>query len=85
MDKKERVISFIRTNGWKEETYPGNDYQTFIRDAYSIAIDINDKEIVLVVDSGDFLYLPVNVCALLGALLHCRAISVEYDFPKEMR
>lgn len=81
--EKQRVIDFLELNKWEgEETCSDEDYQTFIiYNSQSIAIDINDEEIVLIGGSGDFLHLPLDVFALLGALLHYRVIDLQYRFP----
>ena len=66
----EKCKNFLENNGWekqKEEVY-GSDHDTFIKDG-CVAIDMNKDEIVFVGGEGDFLHLPVNHFALIGALI----------------
>lgn len=53
-----------------------DDYKSYIKQG-SIGVDINKAEIVLVGEFGDFLQLPVNYYALLGALMHYGYATID--------
>jgi len=71
------IIDFLIANGYQEDTEPNSGYRTFYKDGVSI-IDINEKEIVLVGSAGDWLHLPMNYYALLGALISNRELACNY-------
>lgn len=77
MNIMKRIIDFLLRNGYKEDSSVDEDYKTFFKEGVS-AIDINNEEIVLIGEEGDWLHLPVNYYALLGALLEFREIAVDY-------
>ncbi len=67
-----RCKKFIEQNGWTL-----TEDVTYIKGELC-AIDLFPDCIVLRDDTGDFLHLPLNYFALLGALLDYRQISVSY-------
>ena len=76
MDKleyKQKIIDFITRNGWKEDSDPNGDFRSFHKDR-NISIDIDDDEIVLVGDSGDFCHIMIHdhhsVYTLFGYLTY---------------
>jgi hypothetical protein len=73
----ERIIEFLTKNGYKEETERGAEYRSFFKDGLS-SIDVNNDEIVFIGDKGDWLHIPVNYYALIGALLHHRQLATNY-------
>lgn len=72
-----KIIRFLKSNGYEEETEKGSDYRSFHKKNAS-SIDINKNEIVLIGDRGDWLHIPVNYYALLGALIHHRQLACDY-------
>lgn len=74
---KEQIIPFLKKNGYKEESDKGGEYRSFFKGDLC-AIDIGVDEIVFIDDTGDFLHLPLNYYALIGALIHFRQLSVNY-------
>ena len=72
-----KIIEFLKSNGYKEESEKGADYRTFFKEGVS-TIDINKDEIVLIGEQGDWLHLPVNYYSLLGALIHHRQLACDY-------
>lgn len=72
------VIKFLQQNGYIEDSEPDAEYRTFYK-GHLATVDINDSEIVLIGEQGDFCHLPVNVFALLGALLHYKQIAINYN------
>jgi hypothetical protein len=74
---KEKCIDFLKANGWKEDSEPESDYRSFYKKNVN-AIDVSDDEIVLLDDTGDYLHLPVNYYALIGALIHHSQIGIGY-------
>jgi hypothetical protein len=74
-----KITSFLINNGFKEEKENDPDYRLFLKDGcIGISLDMEEKEIVLLNDHGDFLHLPFNYFALLGALFHYRQIAIDY-------
>ena len=78
-DMYNRCVHFLERNGWSANVEPGpSEYLSLEKDE-CIAVDINKKEIVLLDDTGDFLHLPVNYYALVGALFEYRQIPANYS------
>ena len=75
MNKKQKCEQFLISNGWKkQESFDGFYYEK----NGVCGIEICDDEIVLLDDSGDFLHIPINYYALIGALIHFSQIGVGY-------
>jgi hypothetical protein len=72
-----RCGAFLHANGWKYSSEAGSEYKHFYKDG-CIGVDVSDKEIVFIGENGDFLHLPVNYYALLGALMDQRQIACDY-------
>ena len=72
----EMCCDFLSKNGF-ETNGKMDDYISFCKDG-SIGIDINEKEIVFIGEAGDFLHLPVNKFALIGALIEYRQLPINY-------
>jgi len=68
----EKIIEFLKLNGYKE-----TDSDTFEKDGVS-QIDISQKEIILSDEGETWLHLPVNLYALIGALIHHRQLACNY-------
>ena len=81
MKEVDRCIEFLEKNDYIKMYSDDSkeEYQTLYQDNGNISsIDLNEDEIVFVDGSGDWLYLPCNYYALIGALLHFSQISVGY-------
>ena len=77
---KEKCIKFLIMNGYIYSNEIDTDittYTTYTK-VGACAIDIDEDEIVLIDDTGDFLHLPLNYYALIGALIEHRQIAVDY-------
>jgi hypothetical protein len=72
-----KIIDFIKSNGYKEETEKNSEYRSFFKEGVS-SIDISNDEIVLIGEQGDWLHLPINYYSLLGALIHHRQLACDY-------
>lgn len=74
-----RCIKFLESNGWAANYEPENEdeFLSLMKDE-CIGIDINKYEIVLIDGTGDFLHLPLNYYALVGALIEYRQIAINY-------
>lgn len=74
------VIEFLEKNGYVEDKDNEDpEYRAFHKEGVS-AIDINGREIVFIGETGDWLRIPCNRWALLGALIHYRQLSVDYKW-----
>lgn len=82
MFNMKKIIKFLLLNGYVEDSEKGSEYRSFYKNGLS-TIDINEKEVVLVIDYSDWLHLPVNIYAVIGALIHFRELSPAYNFVDE--
>ena len=74
--EQSRVIKFLQINDW--EQYPESDeFMSFRKDGV-FSIDVNDKEIIILDDTGDIEHLPLNLYAIIGYLLDKRQLSINY-------
>lgn len=72
-----KIITFLEKNGYKEDSDACSEYRAFNKSNAS-SVDINNREIVLVGERGDWLHLPLNYYALVGALIHHRQLACDY-------
>jgi len=80
MKQIDKCISFLMKNGYESYGNIEDEFQTMHKDNLDLmSIDINDEEIVFIDGNGDFLHLPCNLYALIGALIHFSQISVGYS------
>lgn len=73
-----RCKQFLIQNGWTYDPVSKIGSGAYIKGT-SIAIDFGDDEIVLLDDTGDFLHLPMNYYALVGALIEFRQLPLNYQ------
>lgn len=71
------IIEFLLKNGYKEDIEKGAEYRSFFKNGLS-SIDVNNDEIVFIGEEGDWLHIPANYYALIGALLHHRQMATNY-------
>ena len=69
---RNKIIQFLYANGYQEY----DDYIYTKNDM--LAIELSEKEIVLLSDEGDVLHLPLNYFALVGALIELRQVGSDY-------
>jgi len=77
MGDHKRCKRFVEENGWEYSPINAGGGGCHIK-GNLCAVEIDKDEIVLLDDTGDFLHLPVNYYALVGALLELRQISTSY-------
>lgn len=80
MTEKDFCIKLLEINGWLFSH--SDDYKSYHKKGYS-GIDIDDNEIVLIGDIGDYCHLPINRYALLGALIQFRQLTPCYRWPEK--
>lgn len=73
----ERIIEFLIKNGYKEDTEKGAEYRSFFKEGLS-SINVSSDVIVFAGEEGDWLHIPVNYYALMGALFHNRQLAIDY-------
>jgi hypothetical protein len=84
-----KIIAFLKANGWKEESYHKDDYYSFFHECnYGIDIEKNGNEIVVIADSGDIFHIPLSRLTLytLIGFLHLYPANnrpIVYLYPKE--
>jgi hypothetical protein len=81
MEQIEKCISFLENNGYKKidlEASSGSDYQSFVHKSNISDIDVGENEIVFINDEGDWLHIPCNYFALIGACIHYSQIGIGY-------
>jgi hypothetical protein len=74
---------FLTANGWEAvpEEEKDSHYESY-RHKSLCTIDMDDEELVFVDDTGDFLHLPLNYYALIGALIEYRQLAINYKSVK---
>lgn len=72
-----KITNFLIKNGYKEDSEKGTGYKSFHKDGLS-SIDVCADEIVFIGEEGDWLHIPLNYYALIGALVHYRQLSFSY-------
>ena len=82
MKEIDKCINFLAKNGYIK-MYDDNDdceeYQTMYKENENVSsIDINEDGIVFVSDEGDWLHIPCNYYALIGACIHFSQIGIGY-------
>lgn len=85
MTDKERIIEFIKINGWiQEKENQDEDWISFYKDD-NIEIDISsdNEEVVFIGSSGDFLHLKIDhftIYTMLGYMIEHHIIAIDYKF-----
>lgn len=74
-----RIIEFLLKNGYTQDSDDVNyEYISFNKSGVS-SIHISEDDIVFVDNSGDWLHIPLNYYALIGALIDFRQIAINYE------
>ena len=81
-ENKFSVEKFLLENGWNVDRISShdNEFVSFHKGG-CFTVDIYDKEIILLDESGDFLHINVNNLAyytLIGVLIEYKQISYNY-------
>ena len=76
MTELEKCKLFLTNNGY-ENIAVDSEYVSYHKEGVS-GIDMNEDEIVFIDDSGDWLHIPLNYFALIGACIHYSQIGVGY-------
>lgn len=78
MNEQLKCEQFLKANGYR---FIGNDngdeWWSYAKDG-AYGVDLGNREIVFLDDSGDFLHLPINYYTLVGALIELRQIGCVY-------
>ncbi len=81
MDERFKCKRFLVNNGFKEKPFK-EDTREGWQFRYSKQgmpdIEVETDEIVFISDVGDWLHIPLNLFALIGALMHYRMIATDY-------
>ncbi len=79
MNQKEICHNFLTKYGWK--LTDGEDPVYSKEDSIAISLDEDDSggEIVFIAEQGDFLHVPLNIYALIGAMVTYRIIPVNFS------
>lgn len=72
-----KCVRFLKNNGWKYDAKAAGGAGVYIKDSL-VAVELQKDNIILLDDTGDFLYLPMNYYALVGALMEFRQVSANY-------
>lgn len=76
-----QIIKFLLANGYEEipdisyEESLKPEFRFFHKSNNHYGVDVGNNEIVFLDETGDFLHLPMNKYALLGALIQLKQIS----------
>ncbi|SME89320.1 hypothetical protein [Desulfovibrio gilichinskyi] len=74
---KKRCKRFLKANGWEYDAICKGGGGAYISPV-ACCIEVQDDEIVFIDDTGDFLHIPTDYYALIGALLETRQIGAGY-------
>ena len=80
IDYKQEIINFIIKNGWELDQVEDDEYKDYNKDD-NITISLNDEEVVLLDDTGDFLHIEINkmtLFAVLGYFIHYKYLDIAY-------
>ena len=84
MNKKElKIKQFLTSNGWELDldSYSAkSEFWTYHNPGH-ISIDVSEKEIVFLDDTGDFHREKLNIYALIGFLICHRQITFSFKQP----
>ena len=72
MKNLEKIADFLKSNGW--ELWDKDEYLHFAKKD-SVGIDVNEKEIVFIDDSGDYAHIVSDYYALVGFIIVHRIIN----------
>jgi hypothetical protein len=81
MSELDKCIKFLEANGYINVTdgFSEEGYKSMYKENADVsAIDLNDDEIVFLSDAGDWLHIPCNYYALIGAMIQFRQIDVGF-------
>ena len=78
MTQNTRCRKFLINNGWRLDPKCGGGSGAYINGEHCAVEVDGEEQIVFLDDTGDFLTVPVNYYALIGALLECRQITAGY-------
>lgn len=79
-----KCMEFLLLNGWTEvddRRYTDDPVRFSNGELYGVDIAADSSEITFIADEGDFLEIPCNLFALIGALLVYRQIPVTFKMP----
>jgi hypothetical protein len=79
-----KIMNFLKVNGWIiVDNYPAEgDFISFDKKD-NIAIDVNEEEVVLIDDNGDFLHFEIDnhiLYTLLGYLMQHHYLAIDYKW-----
>ena len=77
MSQFEKCKKFLELNEY--ETGEINEDYTSMHHNDGVCLDLSENEIVFIGEDGDFLHIPCDYYALIGALIHLKAITLEYN------
>jgi len=81
--QRRKVSEFLDANGWKIdlEKYKTEDEFWTYNKQNCLSIDISDKEMVFLGDTGDFLHCDINLYTLIGVLICYRQLPLNFKQP----
>ena len=74
----EKCVKLLEANGYKIRTNTDGVFCYTPVSAKCSDVEICPDEIVFVGDNGDWLHIPVNYYALIGALIHFSQLGIGY-------
>ena len=83
MEQLEKCIKFLENNGYSKQDSE-EEFQSMVKANVS-RIDLNENEIVFIDDIGDWIHLPCNYYALIGALIHYSQLGIGYKKLKDLQ
>lgn len=74
----EKTCNFLLKNGFKEEELINETRRSFYKENL-VQIEVDEDSIAFISDEGDFLTIPNNYFALIGALIIYRLIPINFE------
>jgi hypothetical protein len=78
---KDKIERFLQLNHWVVDDID-DEYVHYIKPG-NIAIDVNNTEIVLIDDNGDFFHIPMSGLALstlIGKMIIIRSLAMDFKY-----
>ena len=72
-----KCMRFLKKNGWHYQETSKGEPGVYVNELL-VAVELHKDEIVLLDGHGDFLHLPMNYYALVGAMIEFRQIACNY-------
>ena len=75
-----RCQIFLEKNGFQRvQNTDQNEFVSYTNGFIGVELAVNESEIVFIDDGGDFLHIKFDYYALVGALIECHQLTMNYN------